>query len=378
MRSSCDAAVSVTRRGRRNVRRPALCSSERMTADQGHRASWVVQVVGTWVTFALSVLSLFGFYALLALGMGLIFGQLGVVNVAFGDFAMAGAFVMYALQPVPFVLRVLIALLLGGAVAWAIERFLLRSLYAQGFLATLLAMWGVGIVLRQTAEAIFGSTPASVEAPVSGSISVLGVQYPTYRLGGDGGLPGRRGRDPLRHLSHRRRYAATGDDRQPGDGLAAGDPAAVDDHRDFRLRHAAGRSGRLPAGPDVGADAALGRVLPGAGLLRGPRRSAWLSGRPPVRRLRGGPAQQLSSGSVQRDDRDAPVLRRIDRLDRYPAARPRLEETAVDRRAGGLRHDRDPFPRMRPGGPRRPRSRRRPDPGADCLWGFRRRGLQWW
>ncbi len=153
-----------------------------MTADQGHRASWVVQVVGTWVTFALSVLSLFGFYALLALGMGLIFGQLGVVNVAFGDFAMAGAFVMYALQPVPFVLRVLIALLLGGAVAWAIERFLLRSLYAQGFLATLLAMWGVGIVLRQTAEAIFGSTPASVEAPVSGSISVLGVQYPTYRL----------------------------------------------------------------------------------------------------------------------------------------------------------------------------------------------------
>ncbi|MCW2695590.1 MAG: Branched-chain amino acid transport system permease protein [Modestobacter sp.] len=134
------------------------------------------------VSFALAVLTLFGFYALLALGMGLIFGQLGVVNVAFGDFVMAGAFVMYGLEAVPFVPRVLIALVLGGALAWAIEKLLLRPLYVQGFLATLLAMWGVGIVLRQTADAVFGSTPASVASPVTGSISVLGVQYPTYRL----------------------------------------------------------------------------------------------------------------------------------------------------------------------------------------------------
>jgi branched-subunit amino acid ABC-type transport system permease component len=134
------------------------------------------------ISFVLSVLTLFGFYALLALGLGLIFGQLNVVNVAFGDFAMAGAFVMYGLEPVPFVVRVLIALVLGAAVAWVIEKLLLRPLYTQGFLATLLAMWGVGIVMRQTAEAIFGSTPASVAAPITGSVSVLGVQYPTYRL----------------------------------------------------------------------------------------------------------------------------------------------------------------------------------------------------
>jgi branched-subunit amino acid ABC-type transport system permease component len=133
------------------------------------------------VSFLLSVLTLFGFYSLLAVGLGLIFGQLNVVNVAFGDFAMAGAFVMYGLAPVPFVPRVLIALVLGGVVAWAVER-LLRPLYAQGFLATLLAMWGVGIVLRQGAEAIFGATPAAVDVPVTGTVSVLGVQYPTYRL----------------------------------------------------------------------------------------------------------------------------------------------------------------------------------------------------
>jgi branched-subunit amino acid ABC-type transport system permease component len=134
------------------------------------------------VTFVLSVVTLFGFYALLAVGLGLIFGQLNVVNVAFGDFAMAGAFVMYGLSSVPFVLRVLIALVLGAVVAWAVERLLLRPLYAQGFLATLLAMWGVGIVLRQGAQAIFGATPAAVEVPVAGTVSVLGVQYPSYRL----------------------------------------------------------------------------------------------------------------------------------------------------------------------------------------------------
>jgi branched-subunit amino acid ABC-type transport system permease component len=134
------------------------------------------------VTFVLSVLTLFSFYALLALGLGLIFGQLNVVNVAFGDFAMAGAFVMYAFEAVPFVPRVLIALVLGAALAWVIEKLLLRPLYSQGFLATLLAMWGVGIVMRQAAEALFGATPASVAAPVTGSVSVLGVHYPTYRL----------------------------------------------------------------------------------------------------------------------------------------------------------------------------------------------------
>jgi branched-subunit amino acid ABC-type transport system permease component len=139
------------------------------------------QLMHGLVSFLLSVLTLFGFYSLLAVGLGLIFGQLNVVNVAFGDFAMAGAFVMYGLAPVPFVPRVLIALVLGGVVAWAVER-LLRPLYAQGFLATLLAMWGVGIVLRQGAEAIFGATPAAVDVPVTGTVSVLGVQYPTYRL----------------------------------------------------------------------------------------------------------------------------------------------------------------------------------------------------
>jgi branched-subunit amino acid ABC-type transport system permease component len=49
------------------------------------------------VSFVLSVANLFGFYALLALGLGLIFGQLGVVNVAHGDMVMVGAYLVPAM-----------------------------------------------------------------------------------------------------------------------------------------------------------------------------------------------------------------------------------------------------------------------------------------
>lgn len=134
------------------------------------------------VSLLLSIVTLFGFYSLLAFGLGIIFGQLGVVNVAHGEFVMVGAFLMYALAAVPFWPRLLLVLVLGLALGVLTERLVLSKLYARGFLATLLAMWGVGIVLRQGADAIFGSTPAAVAAPISASVDILGIQYPLYRL----------------------------------------------------------------------------------------------------------------------------------------------------------------------------------------------------
>lgn len=134
------------------------------------------------VTLVLSVFTLFGFYALLAVGMGLIFGQLGVVNVAHGELVMVGAFVMFALSDVPFLLRLVLAVLIGLGLGLIIERLVLSNLYERGFLATLLAMWGVSIVLREGANAIFGSTPASVQVPIQQNVEILGVSYPLYRI----------------------------------------------------------------------------------------------------------------------------------------------------------------------------------------------------
>jgi branched-chain amino acid transport system permease protein/urea transport system permease protein len=134
------------------------------------------------VTFALSVLTLFGFYALLAFGLGLIFGQLNVVNLAYGGFAVVGAYAVYLLDGLPFAVGVLVAVLVGGLIAAVTEWLVLRDLYERGFLATLLAMWGVGILLQQGAQAKFGATAKSVRAPVDGELVIFGTQYPTYRL----------------------------------------------------------------------------------------------------------------------------------------------------------------------------------------------------
>ena len=134
------------------------------------------------VTLLLSVFTLFGFYALLAVGMGLIFGQLGVVNVAHGELVMLGAFVMFALSDVPFLLRLVLAVFIGLGLGVIIERVVLSKLYGRGFMATLLAMWGVSIVLREGANAIFGSTPASVQMPVQQNVEIFGVTYPLYRI----------------------------------------------------------------------------------------------------------------------------------------------------------------------------------------------------
>jgi branched-chain amino acid transport system permease protein/urea transport system permease protein len=134
------------------------------------------------VTFALSVLTLFGFYALLAFGLGLIFGQLNVVNLAYGGFAVIGAYALYVLDGLPFAVGVLVAVLAGGLIAAVTEWVVLRDLYQRGFLATLLAMWAVGILLQQAAQAEFGATAKSVRAPVDGELVIFGTQYPTYRL----------------------------------------------------------------------------------------------------------------------------------------------------------------------------------------------------
>jgi branched-subunit amino acid ABC-type transport system permease component len=138
--------------------------------------------VADFSSFLLAVFSLFGFYALLAFGLGLIFGQLGVVNIAQGDFAMVGAYTMFVLDDVPFLLRLLIATGVGIVLGMITEKLLLSRLYARGFLATLLAMWGVGIILRQSVEAIWSSTPRSVASPVTETVEIFGAAYPLYRL----------------------------------------------------------------------------------------------------------------------------------------------------------------------------------------------------
>ncbi|MGP3962985.1 branched-chain amino acid ABC transporter permease [Nonomuraea sp. 3N208] len=129
----------------------------------------------------LAIVGQFGLYGLLTLGVAIIFAALRVVNLAQGDLAMTGAYVVATVTGAAFGWRVLLALVLCVLPLMVIERALLRRPLADG-LATMLVTWGVGMALRQGAELLFTSTSRSVADPVGGTVELLGTSYPAYRL----------------------------------------------------------------------------------------------------------------------------------------------------------------------------------------------------
>jgi branched-chain amino acid transport system permease protein/urea transport system permease protein len=126
--------------------------------------------------------------ALVALSLGLIFGELKIVNIAQGDLMMVGAYAMYALRDLPFLAALAITLVFGFVFGLVLERGILRWVYDKGFMATLLASWGIGLILEQIAQALFTATEHGIEVPVSGSVNIAGVAYPLYRLLAGGGM----------------------------------------------------------------------------------------------------------------------------------------------------------------------------------------------
>jgi urea ABC transporter permease protein UrtB len=135
------------------------------------------------VTQALNVVYGVTTLALLALGLAVIFGLLGVLNIAHGEFIMAGAYCAYVTQANgwPFVAALPLALIICGALGFVVERGLIRPLYARPF-DTLVATWGLSLLLRKLAEAIFGMGFYNVDVPLPGTVALLGTDYPAYRL----------------------------------------------------------------------------------------------------------------------------------------------------------------------------------------------------
>jgi urea transport system permease protein len=126
---------------------------------------------------------------LAALGLALTFGQMGVINMAHGEFIMAGAYTAYVTQNVlgPAGLSLLVSLpiafAVGGVLGVVLEATLLRRMYHRP-LDTLLVTWGVSLVLQQLARDVFGTAGVDVPAPawLSGPVEVLGFAFPRTRL----------------------------------------------------------------------------------------------------------------------------------------------------------------------------------------------------
>lgn len=121
--------------------------------------------------------------ALTTLGLAVVFGLLGVMNMAHGEFVMIGAYCVVAVQQwggptaAAFPLASAVCALLG----WAVERWLIRPLYARPF-DTLLATWALAMLLRKLVEAGWGKGYRHVDSELVTPLVLLGTPYPAYRL----------------------------------------------------------------------------------------------------------------------------------------------------------------------------------------------------
>ncbi|WAP51346.1 hypothetical protein OL239_16185 [Arthrobacter sp. ATA002] len=106
-------------------------------------------------------LSLGSVLLLAALGLSLTFGQMGVINMAHGEFIMAGAYTAFVVQQalgsagVSLLISLPVAFLVGGTLGLVLEGLLLKRMYHRP-LDTLLVTFGVSLILQQVARDIFG------------------------------------------------------------------------------------------------------------------------------------------------------------------------------------------------------------------------------
>jgi urea transport system permease protein len=128
---------------------------------------------------------------LAAIGLAITFGVMGVINMAHGEMVMLGAYATYvvqillppSLQEWSLALAIPLAFVVAGAVGIAIERLVIRFLYTRP-LETLLATWGVSLILQQGVRSLFGANNRQVSNPhfMSGAFEIGGLSITTNRL----------------------------------------------------------------------------------------------------------------------------------------------------------------------------------------------------
>lgn len=120
-----------------------------------------------------SGLSLFSVLLLMALGLAIIFGQMGVINMAHGEFMAVGAYttvlmsklaVKYELVHTYFVFAIIAAFVFAFVIGYLVEYLMIRHLYKRP-LDTLLATWGLSLVMQQIFRSTFGAKEVSAELP---------------------------------------------------------------------------------------------------------------------------------------------------------------------------------------------------------------------
>jgi urea transport system permease protein len=154
---------------------------------------WILQIwsVGQSIYYGVSLGSVL---LLAAAGLAITFGVMGVINMAHGEMVMIGAYVTFVVQQlmhaylpslygISLLIAVPMAFLVSGAVGVVVERSLIRWLYGRP-LETLLATWGLSLVLQQVVRSLFGANNQDVDTPgwMSGAFQLGGLTLTWNRM----------------------------------------------------------------------------------------------------------------------------------------------------------------------------------------------------
>ena len=144
--------------------------------------------MSTYLLQVFNGLSVGSILLLVSLGLAFSFGLMNVINMAHGELIMAGAYVAYVFQlvlgPEAFLFAIPAAFIVAAVIGYILEIVLIRHLYGRP-LDTLIATWGVGLILQQVARSIFGAPNVQVVAPqwLNGGFLVMeGLLLPYKRL----------------------------------------------------------------------------------------------------------------------------------------------------------------------------------------------------
>jgi urea transport system permease protein len=167
----------------------------RAAAEKSLRSVESKLATGEMIGRVFSGISLGSILLLAALGLAIIYGLMGVINMAHGELIMIGAYATYVVQglfrhyaPAAFdaylVCAVPVAFAASALVGMALERSVIRFLYGRP-LETLLATWGISLILMQTVRTIFGAQNVQVENPSwmsGGFVAMTGIVLPWSRI----------------------------------------------------------------------------------------------------------------------------------------------------------------------------------------------------
>ena len=122
------------------------------------------------------------FLVLCSSGLAVIFGMMGVINLAHGEFIMAGAYmtVTVAKLGAPLAFAVVCGAAFAGLIGIAVERAVIRPLYGRP-LDTIVATWGISLIASQGTLILLGPSLADVSTPL-GSVQIGAYSYSNYRF----------------------------------------------------------------------------------------------------------------------------------------------------------------------------------------------------